>query len=261
MNDRNIDLESALQALKFSKPSEDYVSRSMSVIQRHSERRSFWNSRIGIMASISLLLSLGLNLLAFNNRGSLSTEPLLAASSNAATNSEIQESDIAQPNSVFRFLCLTKSTAIINDEINLGELKGFGEWAYFELPENIQLRVSLLPLRQWNAIGQFNDGIITVRLDDTEQLELRDVGMGPSSVKRGGPFPVYGEITYTSSTSGVTGSANQTTSTLEQSNLMRSTASSGNSLGIENIIAGVDTQLSPLTQKYFGALLSSGECG
>ncbi|PCI76354.1 MAG: hypothetical protein COB20_10825 [SAR86 cluster bacterium] len=277
MNERNINLESTLQRLKLAGPSENYFSRGVTIIRQNRNNHSFWNARIGIALSAALLLSIGINLLQLSNmenspveksiveRSSESLEPSLVASTQATANNELQTSDISNTASVFRFLCLTKSSVVVNNSLNLGELKGFGEWVFFQTPDNYQVTVSLQPLRQWTAIGQFEDGNISLQLDAGEVMELRGVGIGPSSLKRGGPFPVYGNIQKLDTNNVSSRSAAQNVLSLDSRAQLAPATPSGTSsqetVGITNIVAGVDTELSPLTQKYFGALLRSGECG
>lgn len=250
MSEKNINLESALQRLAFTRPTENYSAVAMGIIRQNNDRRDFWRARIGIALSAALLLSVGMNLFQLDKPDSNLTENTLLT-----TNGELQATDVSAAGSIFRFLCLTKTTVAINNSLNPGELKGFGEWAYFQIPNKYQVTVSLLPLRDWNAIGQFEDGIISLQLDEGEVMELRGVGIGPSSLERGGPFPVYGNIQQLNA-SNAASLANQSEPTSGSS-----TPIDRGTLGISNIVAGVDTKLSPLTQKYFGAFLRSGECG
>lgn len=251
MSDKNINLESALQRLVFVRPSENYSDSAMGIIRQNNNRRGFWRVRVGIALSAALLLSVGLNLFQLRQPDSG-----LVENTQLTASGELQATDISATASIFRFLCLTKTTVAVNNSLNLGELKGFGEWAYFQIPNNYQVTISLLPLRDWNAIGQFADGIISLQLDEGEVMELRGAGIGPSSLKRGGPFPVYGNIQKFDADNASANLANQS----EPASGF-GTRSNRASLGISNIVAGVDTELSPLTQKYFGTLLRSGECG
>lgn len=255
MSEKNISLESALQRLKFAKPSENYLVTGAGIIHKNNYNYPFWNARLGIALSAALLLSIGLNLLQISN-----PERSIVDSIQSTTSPELQASDISESGSVFRFLCLTKTTVAINNSLNLGELKGFGEWAFFQAPDNYQVTVSLLPLRDWNAIGQFEDGIISLQLDEDEVMELRGVGIGPSSLKHGGPFPVYGNIQRFGANNVSMSLASQSEPPADSPGVPTAASDRG-ALGMTNILAGVDTELSSLTQKYFGALLRSGECG
>lgn len=260
MNEKNFNLESALQRLAFVRPSENYSAAAIGIIRQNNNRYGFWRARFGIALSAALLLSVGMNLFQLSKPDSSLIENTLLT-----TSGELQATDVSAAGSIFRFLCLTKTTVAINNSLNLGELKGFGEWAYFQIPNNYQVTVSLLPLRDWNAIGQFEDGIISLQLDEGEVMELRGAGIGPSSIKHGGPFPVYGNIQQLSANNVPSGLASQDDSAADSRALLAPWAPEGTSdrgpLVISNILAGVDSELSPLTQKYFGALLRSGECG
>lgn len=260
MSEKKINLESALQRLALLRPSDNYLDRGASIVRQNYSSHTFWNSRLGTGLSAALLLSVGFNLLQVNNLQSSIEENTQLTSSR-----ELQATDITEADSIFRFLCLTKATVVINNSLNLGELKGFGEWAFFQAPDNYQVTVSLLPLREWNSIGQFEDGVISLQLDEGEELELRGVGIGPSSLKRGGPFPVYGNIQKLGATNVSPNLASQSEPSVNSSGVLAPDApnqtNEAASLAITNVVAGVDTELRPLTQKYFGALLRSGECG
>jgi len=263
MSENKTNLESALQRLKFVRPSDNYLAGGTSIARQSNHSHNFWNARIGVTVSAALFLSIGLNLLQISNPQSSTIE-----STQLITSDELQATDISETGSVFRFLCLTKAIVVSNDSFNIGELKGFGEWVFFQTPDNYQVTASLLPLRDWNAIGQFEDGVISVHLDEGEVIKLRGVGIGPSSLKRGGPFPVYGNVQKFTASNESSRLANQNTpssdalaSSPPDAPSEERAASDSNPRGITNMVAGVDTELSPLTQKYFGALIRSGECG
>jgi hypothetical protein len=76
-------------------------------------------------------------------------------------------------------------------------------------------------------------------------MELPSVGIGPSGLKHGDPFTVYGNIDKLA--------LEKVSPSLE--------SHSEPATGITNTVAGVDTEFSPLTQKNFGALQRNGECG
>ncbi|MFT6824190.1 MAG: hypothetical protein ACJA1Q_001996 [Pseudohongiellaceae bacterium] len=260
MSEKKFNLESALQRLAFVRPSENYLDVGTSIVRQHYSSRTFWNSRLVTGLSAALLLSIGLNLLQINN-----PERKIVETSQPTTNPELRATDIGEAGSVFRFLCLTKTTVAINSTLNPSELKGFGEWVFFQTPDNNQVMISLLPLREWNAIGQFEGGVISLQLDAGEVMELRGVGIGPSSLKPGGPFPVYGTIQKIGESNVSSSLASQSEPSVDSPAVLASNVLNGTSerasLAITNVVAGVDTELSPLTQKYFGALLRSGECG
>ena len=258
MSEKHFKLESTLQRLKFQQPGPSFASSGIDVIRQNEQSRPNWNVRLGLALSLVLVVSLGFNLLQLRGNKSM---PMLGGSDNqAAYNTELLASDVSDPASIFRFLCLTRTSVVLNGSLNLGELKGFGEWAFFDVPNNYQVTVSLLPLREWSAIGVFEDGNISLQLEDGNQLELRGAGMGPSGIQRGGPFPVYGHIQKFSA-------ANRAVTAITEIPSASTERDSAGSLKndafpqISNVLAGVDTSLGAITRKYFGALINSGECG
>ena len=84
----------------------------------------------------------------------------------------------------FIVFCASLKKVAINNSLNLGEHKGFGEWVFFQAPNNYQVTASLLPLRDCNAIGPFEKGVISLQLGEDELMELRGADIGPSSLKR-----------------------------------------------------------------------------
>jgi len=257
MSDKNVNLETTLQKLSFTQPSEDYSSLGAAIIRQNTRAPNFWNARFGAALTAMLFLSVALNLIQSAGRSEGQAEGLALTMSR-----EIQATDIAGVDSIFRFLCFTKTRITGKDSPFGTELKGFGEWILFETPDNYEVTLSLLPLREWKPVGEFKDGIIELQLDEDNTSTLHGAGMGPSSIKQGGPFPVYGNIRKLSvneaATTRTSSSADSTPSTTLNAANRRSNFASP-SFG--NIVAGVDSELSPLTQKYFGALITNGECG
>ena len=84
----------------------------------------------------------------------------------------------------FIVFCVSLKKVAINNSLNLGEHKGFGEWVFFQAPNNYQVTVLLLPLRDWNAIGPFEKGVISLQLGEDDLMELRGADIGPSSLNR-----------------------------------------------------------------------------
>lgn len=225
-------LESTLDRLKFAQPSETYSTHGMRIIHEHETKHDLWRPRLLMALCTALLLSVGINAIQLSKSRAIRSQAIQLASRD-----ELQATDVSDTDSVFRFLCLTKTSVALNDSSISGELEGFGEWINFEIVDGYRISISLLPLREWKAIGQFEDGLITVPLEDGDVMQLRNIGLGPSGLQRGGPFSVYGNIQSLASDSAKENTA------------------------IDNIVAGVDSRLSPLTQKYFGALLRNGDCG
>ncbi|WP_251359068.1 hypothetical protein [Kangiella sp. TOML190] len=93
-----------------------------------------------------------------------------------------------------RDLCFNNTAVIIDDSFYLGRFSGFGERLYFGIPEFYNIDLSLKPLRDWEPIGVLEDGIINIELETGENIELLNVGVGPSGFISPSPFIVYGKI-------------------------------------------------------------------
>jgi len=257
MSDKNVNLETTFEKLSFTQPSEDYADLGAAIIRQNTPAPNYWNARLSAAISALLFLSIALNLIQSAERNQGEPNELALTMSR-----EMQTTDITSADSIFRFLCFTKTRVAGKGSPIGAELKGFGEWILFETSDNYQVTLSLLPLREWKPIGEFEDGIIEVQLDEVNTSTLHGVGMGPSSIKRGGPFPVYGNIRKLTASAAASTQTNSPTNSAQNANrnaagIRRNFSSSS----IGNIVAGVDSELSPLTQKYFGELLTSGECG
>lgn len=273
-------LAEKLSAIRVQEPSQDYLSKGFADIRRQ-QRASAWprfNSGLSWAISAALMISLGSNLMLSLGRKPALTNPteptevaqILAADPNPRVNPQLQLTDVAANDSVFRFLCLTSTTALMDGLYELGELRGFGEWVFFEVPNNYKVNISLLPLRDWDAIGEFKDGRISLALEDDHQISLLGAGVGPTSLKQGGPFPVYGSIEKLnpdSSDSNLNIEASeerqrrQLASSQDTDAAQPPTARVNPYLPARNILSGIDTALDLRTRKYFGAFIDDDVCG
>ncbi len=107
---------------------------------------------------------------------------------------KLQPIQISQDNFGLNHFCLKNSALIINDNFYIGKLTGFGERVQLRMTEFYDIDFSLKPLRDWQQIGVYQDGIIKIDVDDKNILEMLSIGIGPSGYQKGGPFKVYGKI-------------------------------------------------------------------
>lgn len=280
LKEREALLAEKLGAVRIQEASDDYLLKGIARIgsQQSSSSWPFFNGRLGWALSAALIISLAGNLLqSLGNDSSGARSDIAIELAQVpvtdrfdAANPQLQITDVAASDSVFRFLCLTKTAVLIDNRHSLGELRGFGEWVVFEIPNNYKVNVSLLPLRDWTAIGEYRDGNITLALEDGHQLSMTGAGLGPSSLKRGGPFPVYGSIEQLRPKLGESEnpqSPDDGTQLSQQDNSQvpdsrpASTAETNPYLPVANILAGIDSALDIRTRKYFGAFIDDDECG
>ncbi len=262
MNNENT-VEQTLGRIKLIKPGDSFQEKVLADIRNDRASQSSFNAPLTWAVSAALVLSLSFNLLQSidgtrETTLSATQTPAIVPAENlqADLHNTLQTSDVSAMDSVFRFLCLTKTAVVMDNTLQLGELRGFGEWILFEVPQNYQVTISLLPLREWNAIGEFENGTISLQLDDGHHLALQGAGIGPSSLKRGGPFPVYGNIEKIGAS---TDSNNAKQSPTDASGDART--SDDSTPIISTVLAGIDSTLSPTTRKYFGAFIDNDECG
>lgn len=269
-------LAEKLGTIRLQEPSDDFLQQGLTTIrsQQPSSAWSLFDSSVGWAITAALVLSLSVNLMQSLDNNLASIVPANTAERSqsllANSNPQLQITDVAVNDSVFRFLCFTKTTLVMDSNIGLGELRGFGEWILFEVPNNYKVNVSLLPLRDWSAIGEFRDGRISLALEDGHQLSLLGAGIGPTSLKQGGPFPVYGSIEKLNPVNSVdnlliaAAEEKQRRLLASDQNLdvtQQSAAQANPYLPVRNIQAGIDTALDERTRKYFGAFIADDECG
>lgn len=290
-NKRSELLAEKLSTIRVQEPSENYLSKGFSDIRSQKPATAWPQFSRGLSwaVSVALTVSLGSNLmLSLDNKPALTTltEPAEVAqisrpNQGPGVNPQLQLTDVAANDSVFRFLCLTSTTLLMDGLYELGELRGFGEWVFFEVPNNYKVNISLLPLRDWNAIGEFKDGRISLALEDGHQLSLLGAGVGPTSLKQGGPFPVYGSIERLNPDDSefdlLMEEAEEKQGRLmeaaeeKQRRLLASRGDANVSqpsttqvnpyLQVSNILSGIDTSLDLQTRKYFGAFIDDDVCG
>ena len=81
-----------------------------------------------------------------------------------------------------------------DDNFYIGKLTDFAERFEVRIADFYDIDVSLKPLRDWQQIGTYKDGIIKIDVDNNHVLTVLNVGVGPSGYKKGGPFKIYGAI-------------------------------------------------------------------
>ncbi|PCJ19978.1 MAG: hypothetical protein COA96_16030 [SAR86 cluster bacterium] len=278
------DLEQKLGLLKLSNASSEFVSKGTAQLRSTQRSESIWSRWHGGLAwavCIALVVSLGSNLL-LSSRSNINSSAAIAVTFPAAptlitasllpgsSSAPSQVVSVANDDVMFRFLCLTKTTLLMDNIFDLGELKGFGEWAYFEIPNNYKVNISLRPLRDWKTIGNFENGNILLDLGDGHQISMTDAGIGIASLKQGGPLPIYGNIeTIAASNSSENDSENdadprQSNSPSPAQNpiLAQQGIKQANPYSsVSNVQVGVDSILDARTRKYFGAFIDNNECG
>lgn len=90
--------------------------------------------------------------------------------------------------------CFKNSAMIIDDNFYIGKLQGFAERVEIRLPDFYDIDVALKPMRDWQPIGVYQDGVINIDVGENHILTLLNVGIGPSGYQKGGPFKVYGKL-------------------------------------------------------------------
>jgi len=123
-----------------------------------------------------------------NKEGTLILDILPNISSNSLSAIEISDDSFS-----LKSLCFNQSAIIIDESFYLGMFNGFGERLAVGIPSLALVNLSLKPMRNWNPIGNFNNGTISISLENGHLLNIFNVGIGPSGFKKGGPFIIYGE--------------------------------------------------------------------
>lgn len=99
---------------------------------------------------------------------------------------------LSEDNFGLNHFCLRNSAIIIDDNFYVGKLTGFAERVEIRLPDFYDIDISLKPLRDWQQIGIYQDGVINIDVKEDHLLTLLNVGIGPSGYQKGGPFKIYG---------------------------------------------------------------------
>lgn len=161
-------------------------------------------------------------------------------------------------------LCLKNSAMIIDDNFYIGKLSDFAERFEVRIADFYDIDVSMKPLRDWQQIGTYNDGIIKIDVDDDHVLTVLNVGIGPSGFKKGGPFKVYGAIKPpTHNRKELLKSAAQydfRTST-ERIKRIITKANEENLYSVAGFTTGNDTSASKYVQKAIGSDFIDESCG
>ncbi len=107
---------------------------------------------------------------------------------------ELQPIKLGADNFGLNHFCLRNSAIIVDDNFYVGKLTGFAERIELRFPNFYDIDISLIPLRDWKQIGTYNNGEISIDMDENHILTLLNVGVGPSGYQKGGPFKVYGAM-------------------------------------------------------------------
>ena len=288
------ELERRLQALTLVAPAKTYVARARAIVNAGSTFSGTWQLQFRQGLALVLILSLGINLLQFLQTDSAMQTGLdVDAYNSSALWQELVSEDLVKLAVDYRanskmlgFLCLTKSSVVVDQRYYLGEISGFGEWLSIEIPELAQVSISLQPLRDWQPIGSYADGVMLIPLADGHELKLMGIGIGPTNTVSEGPFIVYGNTHLDGNISlaavnGVVsnpvdgamnrpGDVNPEVAVEAFPNTVTSNLSTASDalmdgqeapLTIANAMFWVDSQLSSYEVKSYGALIDADVCG
>lgn len=256
---KNDEFEDRLRTLSLAPPSAEFLENGLSILRRN-RRNATSNPGWRFAFATVLLLSLSTNILQLR-QNQIAVE---SGGVDIAGRADEGSSEQFAPSGVFGFLCLTRSALVLNEAFYLGELQGFGEWVSLQVPDAYRLSLSFQPLRDWQAIGSYEDGVITVQANPGQQLTLRGVGMGPQNSRPSGPLPIYGEV--------ATGQAELPLDTGHVANARKALASNETAQRAQaapnspyplltDVVLGVDQPLGMREQQAFGRLINDNECG
>ncbi|MEE4296641.1 MAG: hypothetical protein V2J20_08510 [Wenzhouxiangella sp.] len=89
--------------------------------------------------------------------------------------------------------CIKHAQIIMNGAFVMGAIAdGFGEEIVIDVPDRSLIIMSLLPEEGYEVIGRYEHGVITIPLDDGDELSVTGLRLGPMGDEPGGPFEVYG---------------------------------------------------------------------
>jgi hypothetical protein len=166
---------------------------------------------------------------------------------------------------VLNFLCFTKTSVIVDNNFCLGELTGFGEWAMIEIPEFFRISLSLVPIRDWEPVGEYEDGEISIVLEDAHLLSLVGMGLGPAGQSREGPITVYGELAKIQSAATDQDELTSPNSDPQFPAAIRTNVSLAIAANpyrtINRASLGVDSLIDPVLRNLIEPMLTSGKCG
>ncbi|MDZ7789163.1 MAG: hypothetical protein U5L08_01445 [Xanthomonadales bacterium] len=90
--------------------------------------------------------------------------------------------------------CLKHTKVLMDDTFVLGSISGFGEKITLDVPDRALIRMALEPRADRRPIGRYEDGVISIPLEDGHELSLSGVRIGPMGNDLAGPYIVYGTI-------------------------------------------------------------------
>ena len=251
------ELEKLLTAARLTAPTEDFLATGMARIHSAPAPRSLpW----GWAVAAALCISVTLNLWYFLAE---SPQPGNSAPSVAVSEAgSLPYAALPAGSPAMRFLCLIRTPVIVDDNFQLGELNGFGEWLVLEISSLADISLSLNSLRDWQEIGSWDNGTIELNLPDNHLLKIAGVGLGPNDIRSGNSLPVYGEVRVNNERVLTADDAvPQTAYPAALRNNVNLATSSNPFRNRWRVTTGFDTALSPNLIQSLGPLLDSNRCG
>lgn len=256
MNDD--ELESLLYKVSLREPGPGFLEAGLARLRRPRTRP--WIHATWALAA-GLTLSAALNLYFYTVH---SNDPAKSDGSSLLLSVSQSALLVSAGSPAMKFLCLIRTPVIVDDNFQLGELNGFGEWVSLEIASFFDISFSLVPLHDWQNIGSYSEGTVEIALPDDHLLKVSGVGLGPQGVRNGGPLPVYGRVVPSRLNGG-----NVNTNAAQNSN--RYAAAIQNNLNLASgsnpfrnqwrITTGFDTALSPTLVQTLSPYLDNNRCG
>lgn len=99
----------------------------------------------------------------------------------------------AKNTGLLRF-CLKHTKVLMDDTFVLGSVSGFGEKIVLDVPDRALITMAMEPREDRRPIGRYEDGVVSIPLEDGHELSLSGVRIGPMGNDLAGPYIVYGSI-------------------------------------------------------------------
>ncbi|WP_196139970.1 hypothetical protein [Aliikangiella sp. G2MR2-5] len=161
--------------------------------------------------------------------------------------------------------CFNNTVAVVDESYFLGKIAGFGERVFIGIPGLADVDLSLKPLRDWKPVAQLDESQIEIQLPDGHLLTLINVGIGPSGIKKGGPFTVYGQISKPSKTREQAIEFSQRflrkDLSAEQKAVFINAIKTNPFVGFSRLTIGNDNKVSDHLDKVIGSFFDGQECG
>lgn len=90
--------------------------------------------------------------------------------------------------------CLKHTKVLMDDTFVLGSISGFGEEIVLDVPDQALVTLAFESRADRRPIGRYEDGVISIPLEEGHELSLSGVRIGPMGNDLAGPYIVYGAI-------------------------------------------------------------------